>query len=174
MAKEAARGESSQGMSLPPELHSPLLVSIAAQRQALVVALQECWGEIWRQSPRHSKMSRIDSSMPSNKYRWVTDELSRAESSIVIQLRTGHAPLNAYLYRITKLDSLTCMHCRAGDETVHHYLFDCMSWRNEHWLLGHSLGRASKSLQNLLSTKRGISKVLKFIGRMQRFQGSVQ
>ena len=91
-----------------------------------------------------------------------------------MQMRSGHVPLNAYLYRITKWDSPTCTHCKAGDKMTHHYLFDCVAWIHKWWLLGQSLGWASKSLQSLLGSKWGVSKVLKFIGRTKRFKNIEQ
>ena len=63
------------------------------------------------------------------------------------------------------------MHCRDSDETIHHYLFDCKTWKHEHWLMGHGLGRASKSLRSLLNTKQGVKEVLKYIGRPKRLKG---
>ena len=91
-----------------------------------------------------------------------------------MQLRSGHVPLNSYLHRISKLDFPTCAHCRVSDETIHHYLFDCETWKHEHWLMGCSLGRASKSLWSLLNTKRGVKEVLKYIGRTKRFKSHIR
>ena len=169
-AKLAAGGESSAASILPSMLTSSLPVSITARKQAFTASLHEQWGEIWKQSPRHSRLSKIDRFFPLNRYRELTRELSQAQSSIVIQLRSGHVPLNAYLHRISKLDQPTCAHCRTSEETMHHYLFDCRAWKHERWLLGRSLGRASKSLQSLLNTKRGIKELLKFVGRTKRFK----
>ena len=169
-AKLAAGGESSAASILPSMLTSSLPVSITAHKQAFTASLHEQWGEIWKQSPRHTRLSKIDRFFPSNRYRKLTRELSWAQSSIVIQLRSGHAPLNAYLHRISKLDQPTCAYCRISEETVHHYLFDCRAWKHELWLLGCSLGRASKSLRSLLNTERGIKELLKFVGRTKRFK----
>ena len=69
------------------------------------------------------------------------------------------------------MDIPTCVHCRVSDETIHHYLFDCKTWKHERWLMGRSLGRASKSLRSLLNTKQGVKEVLKFIGRTKRLKG---
>ena len=110
-AKVAAGGESSPASSLPHMLTSPLPVSITAQKQAFMASLHKQWGEGWRQSPQYSRLSKIDPSLPSNKYRKLTLELSRAQSSIVMQLQLGHVPLNAYLHRISKLDLPTCALC---------------------------------------------------------------
>jgi len=108
--------------------------------------------------------------MPSNKYGALTAKLSRDQSSVIVQLRTGHVPLNIYLHRILKTDQPVCLHCKTGDETVHHYLFECLKWGHEWWLLGQSLRRASKSLASLLGSKWGVKEVLKLMGRTGRFR----
>ena len=100
-------------------------------------------------------------------------ELSRAQSSIVMQLRWGHMSLNTYLHRISKLDLPTCVHCWASDETIHHYLFNCKIWKHERWLMGCSLGRASRLLWSLLNTKWGFKELLKYIGRPKRLKGHI-
>ena len=51
-------------------------------------------------SPQCACMQRIDKSMPSNKYLKLTEGLTRRQASWLIQLRTGHAPLQAHLHRI--------------------------------------------------------------------------
>ena len=97
-------------------------------------------------------------------------EHSRVQVSLIIQLRTGHVLLNAYLHRISKMDQPLCQLCERGNKTVHHYLFDCTAWAHKRWLLGRSMGRASKSLRSLLSTERGVSKVIKYIGWTRRLK----
>jgi ribonuclease HI len=174
-AKAAAAGESSQEALLPPEwATSTLPASISARKQAYKMALHRQWRKDWSSSPRYAKMSRIDPSLPSNKYKQIIAELSRAQSSLIIQLRSGHIPLNAYLHRISKRDSPICTHCKDGDETVHHFLFDCTTWSYERWPLSRRLGRASRSLATLLGTKKGVDEVLKYIGRTGRFKAQAR
>ena len=148
-------------------LTSLLPVSIMVQNQAYIISLHEQWGEIWKQSPWYSRLAKIDPSFPSNKYQKLTLELSWAQSSLIMQLRSGHVLLNAYAYRISKLDQPTCTPCKSSEEMVHHYLFNCKVWKQECWLLGHSLGRASKSLQSLLNSKQGVEELLKFVGKQR-------
>ena len=82
----------------------------------------------------------------------------------------GHILLNLYLHRISKSDSPTCGYCKVGEESVHHYLIDWVSWNYNRWFLIQKLGRASKSMASLLSTKKGVSEVLKYIGRTGRLK----
>ena len=116
------------------------------------------------------RLSKVDPSMPSNKYRMLTAELKRAQSSIIVQLRAGHVPLNMYLHRMSKTDQSVFLHCKTGDEIIHHYLFKCSKLRHKWWLLGQSIGRASRSLASLLGSKWGVKEVLKIVGRTGRFR----
>ena len=132
VAKEATGGESSEVSSLPSLLATiPLLVSASASKQNYRASLDGRWHEIWKSSPRHVRISKVDPSLPSNKFQKLMVECSRAQASLIIQLRTGHVPLNAYLHRISKMDQPLCSFCERGDETVHHYLFDCTTWAHK-------------------------------------------
>jgi len=44
------------------------------------------------------------------------------------QLKTGHAPIGAYLHRIKARDSPACLGCSRGTETVKHLLTSCRQW----------------------------------------------
>lgn len=50
--------------------------------------------------------------------------LTKAESSLLTQIRTGHIGLRAYLFRRQAVDSPTCQ-CGAGDETAAHVILSC-------------------------------------------------
>ena len=144
-AKEAAGGESSKVLSLPSLLATiSLPVSASASKQNYGASLHEWWHEIWKFSPHHVRISKVDPLLPSNKFRKLMVECSRAQASLIIQFRMGHVPLNTYLHRISKTDQPLCSFCERGNETVHHYLFDCTAWAHERWLLGQGMGRASK------------------------------
>ena len=44
------------------------------------------------------------------------------------QLKTGHAPIGAYLHRIKARDSPACLGCSRGTKTVKHLLTSCRQW----------------------------------------------
>ena len=71
-------------------------------------------------------MDKINAKLPSHSFLAATNHLSRAEMSVLMQLRTGHIPLNAFLRRIGRADSPTCPACQHTNEMIHHYLFDCL------------------------------------------------
>ena len=53
---------------------------------------------------------------------------------------------------------------------VHHYLLDCVAWWHKRWHLGKALGRSSKSIKEILSTKKGTIELMKFICQTARFR----
>ncbi|KAH9838262.1 uncharacterized protein C8Q71DRAFT_856224 [Rhodofomes roseus] len=107
-AKKAARGDSSPVEDLPGWLREKLPVSVSKLRQCLHDTIKQKAKEEWRNSPRAEKMDRIDSGMPSNAYRKLAERLPRRHASILIQLRTEHAPLQRHLHRIRQVDSPIC------------------------------------------------------------------
>ena len=86
-AKVAATGTLSQEALLPPEWATPtptLPVSVSARKQAYKTALHKQWRQDWSSSPWYVKISRINPSLPSNKYKQIIAKLSRAQSSLII------------------------------------------------------------------------------------------
>jgi hypothetical protein len=53
---------------------------------------------------------------------------------------------------------------------MHHYLFDCSTWKYERWDMGKTLGRNAKLMEYILSNEKGIKKLLKFVRRTERFK----
>src|SRR6266852_5532865 len=54
-------------------------------------------------SPCCNALRHIDESAPSNVFQKLTREIPHHHTSILVQLRTVHAPLNKHLHRITPL-----------------------------------------------------------------------
>jgi hypothetical protein len=111
--------------------------------------------------------------MPNRKYLDLIADLPRRQASIITQLRTGHAPLNVYLYRITARDSPDCPHpsCAGRWETVFHYLIECPAYskhRNDKLLKKH--GRRAEKIAYLLSDPSCIADTVKYIAATKRFE----
>ena len=141
-----------------------LPLSSSATKQASDALLHGLWRSEWAMSPQFSKLSRIDPSMPSKGFRKLTSKLSRAQASILIQLRSGHIPLAKHLFRISKVPSLVCPSCQSDEESVHHFLFNCPTWRHECWFMGRTLGPKAKSADHVLNSQKGVEVLLKFVG----------
>src|SRR5436305_1421569 len=69
----------------------------------------------------------VDAALPGKHTRRLYDQLSRKEASVLAQLRTGMARLNAYLHRIKVAATDQCA-CGQARETVEHFLFRCRQW----------------------------------------------
>lgn len=65
----------------------------------------------------------MNSYQPIDTYKALA-KLSRPDATIVTQLRAGHCPLNAYLFRFHAADSHLCTVC-GQKESVEHYLLLC-------------------------------------------------
>ena len=172
-AKKAVEEGSSPDVTLPVETREDELpVSLAAAVAAFRDELHVQWRELWARSPQWRKLAKIDAKLPSPAFLWATDDLTRAQVSVLMQLRTGHAPLNTFLHQIGKVDSPCCPACLGADETVHHFLFDCPAHAHAQHALARKLGRLSKSVHHLLGNWRAFQTTLKFVGETGRLQTS--
>lgn len=71
-------------------------------------------------------MDQITTEVPFKHFRDITDSLNRYSGSLLMQLRTGHIPLNSYLHRQRLRDSPECTLCEnARPETIDHFLMEC-------------------------------------------------
>ena len=140
------------------------------------------WAEQWSGSPRQARMARIDKSFPFTKFRTILHRLSRAQSSLLIQIRSGHIPLNAQLYKLNCIDTDRCLACTdcpgitSTKETVTHFLFDCPAYQNERHYLDRALGRHNRSLEHIMTKEKSIRELLRYIGstkRLKRTHGDV-
>ncbi|KAG2052019.1 hypothetical protein BDR06DRAFT_938349 [Suillus hirtellus] len=108
--------------------------------------------------------------MPSEKYIKLVNGLPKRTSSIYIQLRTRHIPLNHHLHRISKSNSPNCPICPGTKETIHHYLFDCPQYRQERHILSNALRRDATSISYILTSEKAIPHLSKFINSTGRFK----
>jgi hypothetical protein len=70
---------------------------------------------------------RLDKALPDKHTHTLYDALKRRESDILVQLRTGMARVNRYLYRIGAVETDTC-DCGQEEESVDHFLFRYSRW----------------------------------------------
>ena len=108
--------------------------------------------------------------MPSKQFWKLAGKLNHRQMSMLVQLRTGHVPLQKHLFRIAKVDNPTCPHCRQGEESVHHFLFECAAWQRERWHMSNKLGRAAKEANSVMNTPKGIAELMKYVSHTGRFK----
>ena len=132
-------------------LRKPLPVSLSALRQESKSKIQRLWARHWKTSPRCHHMSGIDKSVLSKKWMKLVKPLSCKQTSIIMQLRTGHIVLNKHLHQIKRSDSPHCPNCDENAiETIHHFLFDCTRYHRERSILHRKLRWRTYDISHLL------------------------
>ena len=170
-AKEVAETGSSPRRRLPTFLRRKSLpLSISATRQTLKSDIKKRWKSKWKVSPRYSSASNIDYSLPSDNYIHIANQLTRNQASVLIQLRTGHLPLNTVLFRIKRSDTPHCPHCHNGTrETLVHYIFFCPHYEHARQRIHAVTSREKNAIAFLLGTRKGIPHLLRYVGETGRF-----
>lgn len=172
-AKRAARGDSHPPDSLPRLLtNGPLPASLSKVRQTLRASFQAAAHAEWAHSPRAAPLAHIDPSLPSKKFLQLIMPLPRRQASLLIQLRTGHAPLNYHLHRITKAESPACPECGHPRETVAHFILDCVAFGAARARMAYRIGPAAHSLQALLTEPNALRHLFRYIHDTRRFAAS--
>jgi len=129
-----ARGTSSEKASLLSLLQKRILTSASAEKQAYHKELKGQWTSRWEDFPQKLRFHKIDPNFPFNKFHKVSDQLNRAQSSMLVQVHTSHIPLNVCFHRINKLGTDTCPNYQdtcgkeQARETIEHYLFECRAY----------------------------------------------
>ena len=172
LAKDAATGSLSPRKDLPALLRKPLPASLSTLHQESKSKIQRRWVHCWKTSPRCRHMSGIDKSVLSKKWMKLIKPLLRKQTSIVMQLHTGHIGLNKHLHRIKCLDSPHCPNCNENTiKTVHHFFFDCTRYRRERSILHRKLRRHTHDISHLLTHPTATLPLLKYIhmtGRLKQ------
>lgn len=129
-AKDAAQGRTSPSDALPLILRHPLATSSSAVRQHTTTILKTKAKESWKKSTRFGRVNLIDPSLPAPSFLKLVANLPRQQASLIMQLRTGHVPLNEYLHQFQRMPSLKCPICLDRTETVAHFLIHCPAYKS--------------------------------------------
>jgi hypothetical protein len=174
LAKQAATGRSSPRDRLPPVIRRSLPMSTSAIKQEFMRKLKDRWAKEWEVSPRRARVDQFGDKFSFTAFLGRTNSLTRKQSSIIIQICSGHLPLNNYLYRIKKLNSNSCTQCSEDQEgppkTVQHFVFDCPAYvaaRNE---LTNKIGFNHLNFKDIMADTNRIKALITFINRTGRLQ----
>jgi hypothetical protein len=91
-AKKAITDGSSKTCELPKSLKKDATISKLVARWAYGEKTKWNAQKLWQQSPQYTKMKKTDPTAPSSKYIDLITGILRKATSILSQLRTGHAP----------------------------------------------------------------------------------
>ena len=95
-AKKAAEGNSTRiGALLSLLEEGSLPLSVTATWQAFAAKLWHMWETNWKESLQFVKFTKIDLKMPSMGFKRLTTLYSRLQTSLLVQLQSGHMPLTA-------------------------------------------------------------------------------
>ena len=176
LAKGAADGESSAKEALPVCLRKKIGYSLSAVRQAHNERLKRKWVASWTSSPRYLRSQYQDLLTPySQKYlKYISQEgVSRRTASLIFQLWVGHAPINQYLHRFKKIDSLQCPACGHHSETTEHFILQCPKFEYECWPLLGLVKSRHPSLTRILACPKLLMPLANYIEAIGRFQANV-
>jgi len=164
-AKEAAQGISTPKIFLPPLLQCPLPTGKSALLQQAKETRTVKWRALWETSPRNKRMKKIDKDFPYTKFGKLTNKLMRKQTSILIQMRTGHLPLNDYLYKRKLAQLPNCNACLGGHkETLEHLLKECIAYKEQRKNLRKVLReRSLADFSTMLSDPKRARLIVKFV-----------
>ncbi|KAF5364572.1 hypothetical protein D9758_005527 [Tetrapyrgos nigripes] len=118
-AKKAARGDTGGTQLLPLFLRGRTLpASVSALKQQFHASLIERWEKDFTKSRRLQRFSAYEPRGVRSHFIHLTDKLSRRQTSILVQLHTGHVPLNSHLYRISRSETPNCPNCELSGHTA--------------------------------------------------------
>ena len=81
------------------------------------------WHNKWAQGDKGRAMFKY---VPNPNKKDPINFLDRKRQVVIFRLRTNHIQLNAHLSRITKDHDPSCPLCSYKEESVHHFLFECL------------------------------------------------
>ena len=171
-AKRAAEGPHKNQRNEHYRLIRGIPDSKSATKQALKAKTRREYEKEFRRSARYDKVIKYDTKAPSPSFRKMSAKLTRRQTSILIQLRTGHVPLQAYLHRFKLSDTPECPTCGDEPETVTHYLKYCRTYERQRRRLRRTLGREQSLGLEILGDKERIRALLEFINDTRRFEES--
>jgi len=171
LAKDAASGNVSRTARFPEMLRRSLPRNLVSMRKTFKKETMGRVRHLWTLSARYRRLRNVDAQcLRPMGYQKLIRPLSRMHSSILVQLRTQHAPLNVHLHRIKKIPSPACPNCGHPSETVRHFLLRCPAYHNARSRLVNKLGREAYSLPPLLSKARCIPALMAFIRETGRLR----
>jgi ribonuclease HI/endonuclease/exonuclease/phosphatase family metal-dependent hydrolase len=176
LAKDAAAGRSSATVRLPHVLRNPLPTSASAVKQAFNSDLKQKWMTRWDASPRKPRVAQFGDSFPYSAFLKRVYSLTRKQSSLILQIRCGHLPLNAYLHRISRSETDRCQACenvQGGNppmESVNHFIFDCPAHAEARNELITEIGRDEFHFPNIMSDIDRMKALITYINRSGRFR----
>jgi ribonuclease HI len=173
-AKKAAEGDSSPVRDLPKLLRrrDKLPHSKTAAIKTFKASIKTKTEAYASSSKYLRKMARLDPTFKPSKYAKTAASLPRRHSALLVQLRSGHAPVQKHLHRIKRAATATCPGCGTTEETVMHYLLHCRKYKEQRKVIRQELGRKASEPSYLLSNTKALPALFRYIAATKRFDKS--
>ena len=107
-----------------------------------------------------------------NRFTYATQNTPKGQASLLMQIRTGHFPINAYLKRFHRSESAKCDRCdKEADKTVEHFLFTCKAHQDQRRdiLKLSTPPPPDTCLSRWMDTKMEMAKLIEFTVATERF-----
>jgi len=94
----------------------------------------------------------------------------------MVQVRSGHFPLNSFLFKIGKSETRLCQACwvEQGEdppvETVDHFIFHCNAYTNQRRDLERAVGRDGMNLKDIMQRTKHMIALAKYIDKTNRLK----
>ena len=168
--KKAAREGSSPLHKLLVPLRKILPRSKSAAQQEFLRKLKLAAEKLWKKSPRFERIAQLGTKFKHNSFAKLTNNLHREQASLLFQLRVGHIPLDAYLYKIKKSNTPICANCHQHNEMVIHYILHCTKYKEARKSMFNEAGRDARDIGKLLSTADMLPHLFQYIKDTGRFR----
>ena len=139
----------------------------------------------WLQRRIDKRNARHDRFYTPPRRKGIDHTLAKVSKSLTgrfLQLKTGHAVVGTYLYRIKAAEDESCGWCGATRQSTHHVLLKCRRWRRKRDVLKEALakvninwstGPGERWLADLMSMEKAVIPLLEYlknteVGRRER------
>jgi hypothetical protein len=150
-------------MAEPPAKLHPLRTTLKTwSRKTANLRWQASWA-----AESKGRAVRRHTPMPTKKVLQLHADLSKAESALLVQMRTEKIGLKDFLFnhRVPGFHDARC-HCGERRRTVAHVLLSCRNYKDlRRQELGHLPGR--RNLRAILSTRKLAIKAIRFMEQTQ-------
>lgn len=157
----AAEGKTLAEEHLLEKLQQSLPLSKSALVQATKAEADWRWKENWQKLAHSLRLKEIDNNFPCKTYTKICCLLPRHQVSQLIQLHTGHIPLNNYLHKQKLAPTNKCKKCQLQQcKTLQHFLFSCLAYQKEWVIMDQTHKNAKHNLKSILKDVQHMTALL--------------
>lgn len=124
----------------------------------------------WEDSPRYECMREIDERLLGTGFLKITNKFPHHNTSILMQLRTGHIPLNHFLHKIGKAETPLYQACELEKEDMTHYLVKCPRYDTHRLKMQQRYWQHIIPKRTLLASPKAMKFLFEFINKTKCFK----